>query len=286
MECGLVQPPAARELLFRLAAPPGHVTPGPRTLVVVAHPDDETIGLSSRLPRLEIAEVVFATDGAPRDGSDARAAGCNGWADYAALRRDEALRALAHAGVASERVVFLEHPDQQAAFRLRALAAEIKRHLRATEPEVVLTHAYEGGHPDHDAVAFAVHAAVQRLSREQPTWPAVVEFAGYHAHGDTWDFGVFLPGTGREEQVVRLTPAAQDLKRRLLAVYASQRRTLAAFPVDAERFRLAPGYDFTRPPHAGPLLYERYAWGLTASRWCELVREARSAWEREAPVPV
>src|SRR6185437_9724842 len=40
----------------------------------------------------------------------------------------------------------------------------------------VFTHAYEGGHPDHDAVAFAVHAAC-RLS-DIP--PAIVEMPYYH----------------------------------------------------------------------------------------------------------
>ena len=43
---------------------------------------------------------------------------------------------------------------------------------------VVLTHAYEGGHPDHDAVAFAVHRAARRTSA------AVVEMPFYHAGPD------------------------------------------------------------------------------------------------------
>ena len=38
--------------------------------VVVAHPDDEMIGLGSRLSELGGVTLVYVTDGAPRDGRD------------------------------------------------------------------------------------------------------------------------------------------------------------------------------------------------------------------------
>ena len=38
-----------------------------RTLVLVAHPDDETAGCGALLQRMDEPIIVFATDGAPRD---------------------------------------------------------------------------------------------------------------------------------------------------------------------------------------------------------------------------
>ena len=38
--------------------------------------------------------------------------------------------------------------------------------LDDVRPDVVLTHAYEGGHSDHDATAFAVHLAAGVMRRE------------------------------------------------------------------------------------------------------------------------
>ena len=38
-----------------------------KTLVIVAHPDDEIVGCGSLLQRVREPLVLFATDGAPRD---------------------------------------------------------------------------------------------------------------------------------------------------------------------------------------------------------------------------
>ena len=49
---------------------------------------------------------------------------------------------------------------------------------------------------------------------------------------------------------------------------------LAPFPLDEERFRAAPLYDFTRPPHPGTLHYERHPWGMSGERFRALARAA------------
>src|SRR4029077_3455583 len=54
--------------------------------------------------------------------------------------------------------------DQQAAFRLAELARRLAALFAERGIAVVLTHACEGGHPDHDAVAFAVHGAARLFS--------------------------------------------------------------------------------------------------------------------------
>ncbi len=263
------------EMLERLCAPAGDPLRPPRTLLVLAHPDDETVGASSRLTRIEVAALVYVTDGAPRDGRDARAAGFATIEEYAQTRHAEALRALAHAGISSERAAFLDYPDQQAAFRLLPLTADLRRWILATRPEIVLTHPYEGGHPDHDAVAFAVHAAVATLAREGDTTPVVIEFTSYHACGDGWAFASFLPAPDMvAERIIPLTTDGQALKQRMLGCYHSQASTLQAVPLEQESFRVAPAYDFTRPPHEGQVLYERYGWGLNVSDWCALASAA------------
>ena len=63
-------------------------------MIVVAHPDDETIGMGAQLCRFDDALLVQVTDGAPRDGHDAAAHGFATLADYAAARRARAGGAL------------------------------------------------------------------------------------------------------------------------------------------------------------------------------------------------
>jgi hypothetical protein len=77
--------------------------------------------------------------------------------------------------------------------------------------------------------------------------------------------------------MIALPLSADDAerKRRMLDAFATQRATLAPFGVGEERFRVAPAYDFTRPPHAGGLHYEQYPWGMTQRRWRRLARAAR-----------
>ncbi len=153
---------AARELLARLAGVGAVAARG--VAVVVAHPDDETIGCGGQLGRLEGITLVHVTDGAPRNLRDTRAHGFATPEAYAAARRQELETAAGIAGIGPEALIGLGVPDQQAAFRLADLARRLAALFSEREIAVVLTHACEGGHPDHDAVAFAVHAAC-RLSR-------------------------------------------------------------------------------------------------------------------------
>ena len=64
-----------------------------RALIVVAHPDDETLGAGSLLQGLSQFTIVHVTDGAPQDPA-LRSTPQTGREAYAAARRAELKRAL------------------------------------------------------------------------------------------------------------------------------------------------------------------------------------------------
>jgi hypothetical protein len=76
---------------------------------------------------------------------------------------------------------------------------------------------------------------------------------------------------------VALTSGQAELKRRLIACHRSQHGVLQHVPIDTERFRVAPRYDFKSPPHAGKLLYEHFPWGVTGTEWRNLARQAAAS---------
>jgi N-acetylglucosamine malate deacetylase 2 len=244
------------------------------TLLVCAHPDDETIGAGALLGHLPDPFVVHLTDGAPRERRWWGIPDLPSREAYARLRAGELACALDAAGVPRDRRRVLGFIDQAASLDLLRLVRDVAGLLEELRPGVVLTHPYEGGHPDHDAAAFAVHATCALREREGKEPPVVVvEFTSYHAGQGGIEVGCFLPA---EREVVTLESSDEDgsRKRRMLECHASQARTLALFSVGLERFRRAPAYDFTRPPHPGTLYHEQHGWGEPGERWRARAAEA------------
>ena len=247
----------------------GSAFSGP-VVLVAAHPDDEIIGAGCRLHLLENLTIVHMTDGAPRDLRDARLHGFSTAEAYAAARQAELDMALSVACCAPVRSVCLGIPDQQATERMSEAAGELALLFKEVRPELILTHAYEGGHPDHDACAFAVHAAARSAGCAE----ALAEFTSYHRAHDRIETNEFLPAGEERIYSALLSPAEERHKQLMLDCFTTQREILAAFRTDVERFRLAPEYDFTRRPHPGRLYYEQFPWGMTGDRFCERATEA------------
>ena len=239
----------------------GHV------VIVVAHPDDEVIGAGALLGHLRRVTIIHTTDGSPRDPADAVRAGFATREEYAAARRRELECALRLAGVAPECAISLGFTDQESIFQLPQLCARLAEQLALLDVDIFLTQPYEGGHPDHDATAFAMQRCIGNSGR-------LFEITSYHARNGALETGVFLPD--REAAIVRaLTPEDARRKRGMLDCFRSQACVLRDFPVVPEQFRRAPRYDFSRPPHDGPLHYEGLPWGITGARWRELAAQCR-----------
>jgi LmbE family N-acetylglucosaminyl deacetylase len=244
-----------------------------RIAVVVAHPDDETIGIGGQLSRLRGVTIVHVTDGAPRNDAAAQAHGFETPDAYAAARREELRAALALADVPERGLVSLGIADQEASLHLPDLARRLAAFFQERDIELVITHAFEGGHPDHDATAFAVHAAVALLGRERP--PAViVEMPLYHLGLTGWTVQRFVAAAGPQQLEIHLLDEQRRRKQAMLDAHVTQRQVLSMVAADVERFRPAPGYNFTVLPNEGRLLYDMYGWGMTGTRWQSLATAA------------
>jgi N-acetylglucosamine malate deacetylase 2 len=232
-----------------------------RTLVLIAHPDDECIAFGALLQRMREPVVVFASNGSPVDPYFWSQHGSR--QNYAALRQREALASMSAVGVKD--VIFLADlpggeplVDQELFQHLWSafdLLADIVRRRMTT---ALLTLAYEGGHPDHDACSFLA-AQLAKLSG-LPCWEAPL----YHRDPDGGGtFQQFVTPSGQEVEI-RPTPDEEERKLHMCRAYSSQGDFLSRFDVKREIVRPQLAYDYTHPPHAGKTNYEVWQWTMTA----------------------
>lgn len=267
--------PRYHALMRCFTSPVGEARP-PRVLVLAAHPDDETIGVGGMFPRLDGSmEIVHVTDGAPRHRRQWGRQEFRTWDEYAAQRRREVENALRVAGVDASAVCSsMEVMDSEVSLNLVPVTRRLVEMFAERRPEVVITHPYEGGHTDHDAVAFAARAACTLLAREGEAAPALAEFTSYHNEGGEKVVNRFLPFDGAPVTDVALTAEEKDMKRRMYDCFLTQYGVLRDMPIRLERYRPAPRYDFTQAPHAGRLRYERYPLGIRGKHWRQLAADA------------
>jgi N-acetylglucosamine malate deacetylase 2 len=248
-----------------------------RTLVIVAHPDDESVSCGALLQRIASSLVVFCTDATPESPYF--------WKPYYSreayqnLRRTEAFKALKIAGVS--KVEFLDGNRSDSAFRDQSLYRVLPQAMKALDqaflrfrPEAILAPAYEGGHPDHDSCSFLANALGRKCGIQ------VWEMPLYHrcAKGSLV-CQYFLDLRGSE---VELHPEGDELhlKKQMIDTYQSQPSVWNFVrPGMVETFRPQPEYDYSQPPHLGLLNYEAWQWSMTGNDLCS----AFDAFEERVP---
>jgi LmbE family N-acetylglucosaminyl deacetylase len=237
-----------------------HVTTARRALFIFAHQDDEYAAAPWLREELQLGNdvaCVYLTDGGSR---------------VAPALRDAESRGVLHSlGVADEAIAFLSSggariPDGALATQSLDGLDMLQRWIETSGfvPNRIYSHAYEGGHPDHDAA----HLIAARLAMQYNALDDAWQFALYNAYRCPRPFFTTL------RQIPSVAPqrkAAMPLRTRiglswLCWKYRSQRRTwLGLFPgaflervllgrESVVRFDLA---RLSQRPHAGELLYER-----------------------------
>jgi LmbE family N-acetylglucosaminyl deacetylase len=240
------------------------------TLLLLAHHDDEVFcagHIAGELAAGRRLVFVWATAGglAP-----------------ARIRRWEGRAALRVLGLEEADGVELGFRDQHALRHIDEIACvswTLVRHAGLAQVRVLVP-AYEGGHPDHDAVNAA--AAALRLRRPDIE---VMEFAMYRRGRLCLSVQspAGAPGTpGAPFSLLALDGAALRLRRRLARANASQlvpsllpllMMSRLAGRGHVEPVRPLPAHDYSRPPERRPLLYELY----TARRFTEFSTAALAA---------
>lgn len=259
----MIAPDKAEAFLARIAG--DDFADVERAAVIVAHPDDETLGCGALLSHLRKVDIIVVTDGAPRDLHDAKSYGFTDAASYARARKAELALALAIAGV--ENCTQLGFSDRGCVATLPDLVETITAGLRRLQPDVILTHAYEGGHPDHDAVAFAVSLAAASLAHSV----GVIEMPYYRESEGRMVFQSFVPHASSGEVLRPLPSAERARKKKMVDAYVTQQAMLCQFALDAERFRILPAYDYQVPANNGEVFYESQPWGTTRQDWLAAV---------------
>jgi LmbE family N-acetylglucosaminyl deacetylase len=238
-----------------------------RTLIVAPHPDDDAIGAGGLIQRAVASgarvRVVFATDGEN-----------NAWpqrvmhrkllirkddrARWGAMRRGEALEALARLGVENDAARFLGFPDQKIAVLARAgcpkIHAALKEVIDDFQPTLIVSPSSRDLHADHRALAYFVH----RIAGEST--PIVT----YVIHGDAIEerMAVRLALTAREQlwkrQAIECHKSQLLLSRERFLSYARPVESFYAAEHDLVGLDTAASQWIAACRHAGRVLFGSY----------------------------
>jgi LmbE family N-acetylglucosaminyl deacetylase len=246
-----------------------------RAIAVFAHPDDASIAFGAQLGRFHDLDLVVVTDGAPTHLNYAANKGFGTTEAYAQARWDEMESALSLMGIPHDRAFGYGFEDGSASRRLLTLIERLEKDLAGAD--VVLTHCFEGGHTDHDAVAMAVHLACAAI--EEARRPVIVEAPLYSLQAGLFTTQTLPAGGSGRAVSPALSPMQQALKRQIKICYRTQRYSLAQFSDEVERYRIAPTYDFGQLPNNGALLYEVNGF-MSGSQWLAMARMCKALLDR------
>lgn len=213
-----------------------------RPLLFVAHPDDESIACGGLLQRVPKSLVVFATDGAaPGYGFERRYRSLKAFAD---IRFQEATRALSHVPNSSfERLTRSDGAhfvDQHLFEELPEAITALGIIARSFAPDSILSHAFEGGHIDHDACAFIAHHVALSCGLKRFEFPLY----WFDSKGKIVLQRFRDPDDAEASRLAepdllewKLSEAEVLCKSKMLAEYESQRGVIKPFAIVNERMR-------------------------------------------------
>ncbi len=196
-------------------------------MILAPHPDDESLatgGLLQRAARVGVAtRVIFLTDGDNNPWPQRvierrwRVSGADERRRWGALRRAEALAALATLGHGPESAEFRALPDQGLTRLLLqdgdALVTDLGEALAAWQPSHLVVPSPGDRHPDHSAVGVAVGIALRRLAGAGGLGFSAV--LSYVVHGNPRPAGARLAG-------LALDAGELEAKRRAILCHRSQ----------------------------------------------------------------
>ena len=139
-----------------------------RYLFMFAHPDDEVLITGTMKQLLDHGAEV-----------DAAWVTCGDYFGNIETRLRELARVTAILGLKENSIHLLRLPDLGLVSMLNQAADKVADMLKSVKPDVIFSNAYEGGHPDHDAVNFLAYEASYRAGLK----PKLYEFPLYNATG-------------------------------------------------------------------------------------------------------
>ena len=225
---------------------------GRRILVLSPHPDDEVVGPAALIGRARTAGAKVwlwhMTTGVP--GAETL------WPWQRATHQDKVERRRSEAAAVSaamgcEIAGFSDRPTRSLRKNLMTAREELARFLVELEIDVVWVPAYEGGHSDHDSANVLASTILALLS--------VFEFAEYNFSNGKVSSQKFISENG-SEMAITLNAEEVAEKQRLLSLYPSETGNLSYVQQAREVIRPLKTYDYSKPPHAGRMFYQRFQW--------------------------
>ncbi|MBV8894817.1 MAG: PIG-L family deacetylase [Acidobacteria bacterium] len=213
------------------------------TLILVAHPDDESIGCGMLLQGIASADILLCTDGGPAMGRPWYSRIVHSRTRYAGKRLKEFRAASRTAGV--RYTCEMQGIQDQLLYQyLERAAGFLAEQIVRCRPDAILSHAFEAGHPDHDCCAFLAQWAGRKFSL--PVWEMPLYYRP--TPSSPLVYQQFLCSYGNE---VELFPEPHKLliKTRMLSQHRSQAAVISGFDKAREVFRPQAPYDFSVNPN-------------------------------------
>jgi LmbE family N-acetylglucosaminyl deacetylase len=227
-----------------------------RYLFLFAHPDDEVLISGTMKLLVQAGAEVHAAWTTSGDKFVKRE-----------IRESELQRSMDILGLDESRIHLLRFPDLGMVAMMEEAAESATSLLSAIKPDIIFANAYEGGHPDHDAVNFLAYESSARLG----VTPDLFEFPLYNGTGTFFHWKWRINHFPQDGAAVLHSPLSDDAihcKYEMMKAYSTQKLYMvparlacprARLEREGEPYRPCPmDRDHTAPPHPGQLNYERW----------------------------